>query len=99
MKIQLHKLLILSIIVTAINACSNESDYVPKPHAYPRVMLPIKTYSPINKAESPYQFEIPQYASIVEDKSAENPYWYNVEFPVFDATLHLTYYKFYHNLK
>jgi len=99
MKIQVFKIAFISILLISLNACSNEVDYVPKPHAYPRVMLPVKTYSPIQKEESPYQFEIPQYASIVEDKSAESPFWYNVEFPVFDATLHFTYYNFKNNVE
>lgn len=47
--------------------------------------------------ESPYSFEIPEYASMSMDtisSPSARKGWYNIHFKPFNATLHLTYYKF-----
>ncbi|MBI3260315.1 MAG: gliding motility lipoprotein GldD [Ignavibacteriae bacterium] len=54
--------------------------------------MPKKEYS-LFSSNCPYTFEIPQYAIVIPDtmdKKAE-PFWYNIEYPQYRATLHLSY--------
>jgi len=81
------------ILLMAVSCNSNEN-FVPKPHGYPRMDLPKKAYKPAGFQDAPYEFEIPQYSMVTEDERNSGKYWYNVVFPSFDATLHLTYYPF-----
>lgn len=65
--------------------------YTPKPYGYFRIDLPKKEYA-YTTAELPYRFEIPTYAFIVEDKDrGAEKYWVNVQFPKFNATIHISY--------
>jgi gliding motility-associated lipoprotein GldD len=93
------KLLKVSLFLTAliIAACSGTDSYVPKPRAYPRINLPETGYRVFDSAGIPYQFEIPLYAAMEKDTLniyTRQPYWYNLNFKPFNATLHLTYYRF-----
>lgn len=75
-------------------SCGGDDNYVPKPHAFPKIELPSKVYSTAKISGSPYEFEIPQYARISEDARNRGKHWYNVDFPQLNATLHMTYYPF-----
>ena len=75
-------------------SCGGDDNYVPKPHAFPKIELPEKVYKTAVIAGSPYEFEIPQYAKISEDARNRGKHWYNVDFPELNATLHMTYYPF-----
>ncbi|MBM3438973.1 MAG: gliding motility lipoprotein GldD [Bacteroidetes bacterium] len=90
-------LCLLSVVVLfSCGGGANES-YVPKPQAYPRMALPSKAYQPYSVSDLPMQFEMPAYARMLADTNLEGkhtPGWYNLHFPQFDMTLHLTYYKF-----
>jgi len=73
-------------IIVLFSACQ---DYLPKPHAYPRVVYPIKEYMQ-TISDCPFTFETPVYSKLVPYGS-ENNCWYNLEYTPFDATLHLSY--------
>ena len=75
-------------------SCGGDDNYVPKPHAFPKIELPSKVYTSAHIEGSPYEFEIPQYAKISEDVRNKGKHWYNVDFPQYNATLHMTYYPF-----
>lgn len=65
--------------------------YTPKPRGYFRIDLPERAYR-LFDTTYPYSFEYPEYATIVDDRSNNaEPYWINVWFPRFKATLHLSY--------
>lgn len=81
-------------LAVLISACGTDDSFVPKPHAYPRMSLPEKSYQIGDFKKAPYRFEIPVYAAIIKDNQNVNKHWYNIYFPEFDATLHLTYYPF-----
>lgn len=84
---------IFTALLLIMGSCGEES-FVPKPYAYPRMSLPEKRYHQGDFKNAPYQFEIPDYSVVLEDDRHAGKYWYNVHFPSFDATLHLTYYPF-----
>jgi len=67
-------------------------NYSPKPLAYPRVEFPEKNYTLFSPGNCPFQFEVPAYSrmDVDQDKNTE-PCWYNMQFPVYNATLHISY--------
>lgn len=74
------------------------SDYVPKPRGYFRLDLPEKKYQ-LFDSTFPYQFEYPVYATIEGDPSSlAEPYWINLKFDRFHATLHISYKVIHGNL-
>jgi gliding motility-associated lipoprotein GldD len=81
-------ILIFGLIL--IISCSGE-DYTPKPKAFLRIELPPKSYQSFDTTY-PYIFEYPTYAKIqYSNLSNEAKYWININFPAFNATIHLTY--------
>lgn len=70
-------------------SCSN--NYAPKPRGYFRITLPEKNYQ---KADTtlPYTFEFPEYARLKPDNSGtQEPFWINLDFPRFNAKIHISY--------
>jgi len=68
--------------------------YLPKPHGYPRTDFPQRNYREF-KSESPFSFEIPTYAIMEKDTDSNTEeHWYNLLFPIFDATVHMSYKHF-----
>ena len=85
-------LLIICIGFTFV-ACDDDDEKIfsPKPRGYFRIDFPEKKYVALDTS-CPYSFEIPTYAQIGADKHKNaEPCWYNIEFPKFGATIHLSY--------
>ncbi len=81
-------LLISVVFLFLLAGCSEEEgDYYPKPRGYMRLDFPERTYEIFNPDSCPYQFEIPEYFSIV-DKSNCNK---DIVMERFNATMFLTY--------
>lgn len=78
----------------ALLLCSCEETYTPKPRAYARIDLPTPEYvSPdSNLWDCPYTFEFNKYSAItVDPRYRDSTCWYNVYYPKYRATIHLTY--------
>lgn len=74
-------------------SCGNQ-DYSPKPRGYHRIILPEKQFSQASPTGCPYSFEIPQYSKLVKDEESNaQPCWKNLDFPNFNAKLHLSYFE------
>ena len=72
-----------------INSCHDS--YTPKPRGYFRIDLPSHEYRMFDTT-FPYSFEYPVYAGIYPDYSKiAEPFWINIRFVKFKATLHLSY--------
>jgi len=88
------KILILSISLITFSSCGDDEDdevFIPKPKGYPRVDFPKKTYR-LYDSLCPYSFEIPTYSRISNDKhKGADPCWINVDFPRYNAQIHLSY--------
>jgi len=85
--------LLFSIIVLGLFvSCDDEEEvYSPKPKGYCRINFPEKQFRMFDTA-CPYKFEIPVYAQINFDKHKNaEPCWYNIDYPQFRATIHLSY--------
>lgn len=81
-----------SFCLAALSSCQNES-YTPKPRGYFKIDFPEKEYYEIDTG-CPYTFEIPQYSKLISDHSKEAlPCWKNLDFPEFNARLHISYFK------
>ncbi|MFN5217247.1 MAG: hypothetical protein ACK5CL_00635 [Sphingomonadales bacterium] len=59
--------------------------------------MPEISYKSFDSSGIPYSFEIPVYAAMEKDTLnvyTRQPNWFNLNFKPFNATLHLTYYRF-----
>ncbi|MBS1731548.1 MAG: gliding motility lipoprotein GldD [Bacteroidetes bacterium] len=77
-----------------LSACNDS--YTPRPEGYFKIDFPEKSYQQFDMPGYPYQFEYPSYGRIVKDSSffgdtPENPWWINIFFPQFNATLYISY--------
>ena len=84
---------ILSLLIVASMAtligCGDT--YMPKPRGYFRIDLPEKKYQDFDTTY-PFTFEYPVYAIISPDKNAANePYWINIDYPLFKGRIHISY--------
>jgi gliding motility-associated lipoprotein GldD len=81
----------LVLFCIVVQSCSH---YSPKPHGYPKVEYPAKEYVRFDSI-CPYSFDVPVYAEMQkdQDQNTENC-WYNLHFPDFNGTLHLSYKQF-----
>ena len=83
--------LFLLFLVFAFIGCSEK--YTPKPYGYYRIDFPEKAYQPLSDS-FPYQFEKATQAKLEIDQEANaEPYWINLVYPAYNATLHLSYKK------
>ncbi len=71
-------------------ACHNNVA-TPKPRGYFRIDLPAKKFIKYHSS-CPFTFEYPEYAKPIMDTSVgSEPCWINLQFPTFNATLHISY--------
>jgi gliding motility-associated lipoprotein GldD len=82
------------IILFIITACNSE--YTPRPRGYFKIELPKKKYKIFDQPGYPSTFEYPVYGNVIKDslffdRHPENPYWTNIDFPEFNARIHLSY--------
>lgn len=85
---------LLSIIALVVVLAGCKDDPIPKPRAYARIDLPEHDYfyAGGEKWDCPYSFDFSKYSAITVDPRYENSTcWYNLYYPKYKATLHLTY--------
>ena len=72
-------------------ACNGDT-YTPKPRGYFHIALPKKKYRSYS-GNCPFSFDYPVYAQVVPDPDKDGGgCWNNLNFPQYNARLHLTYY-------
>lgn len=87
----MNKIITVCFVVLFLFFVSCEKTFTPKPKGYFRIALPSKKYKTFDQ-ECPFTFEIPEYSLIHSDIELNTePCWYNIDFPLFRATLHLSY--------
>lgn len=88
--IQIQNSVLFLLIIITLSACNDA--YTPKPRGYQRIDFPAKNYHKQLVEGCHYELEIPEYAYLHRDPypTAEEC-WYNIIFPTFNATLHLSY--------
>ena len=73
-------------------SCSKDDQSYPRPRGYFRIDFPIKEH----KASSsilPFSFDHPTYSRVTQIKSDGQQWQTNLEFPLFNATLHCAYFN------
>ncbi len=75
---------------------SCNSTYTSKQKGYFKVDFPERRYLKFEKEGFPYSFEYPAYASVVKDStyfdnSPDDPYWINIDFPLFQGKIFISY--------
>ena len=82
-------LLFFFLLFLLVTSCTD--NYTPKPRGYYRIDLPEQKYQ-IFDSTFPFSFEYPVYADISADSSKmAEPYWINIRYKPFHATLHFSY--------
>lgn len=86
--------LFLAFACCCLVACN--STYTPKRKGYFKIDFPPHEYQTFDRPGYPYTFDYPVYASVARDSSffdtiPENPYWININFPRFGATIYISY--------
>jgi gliding motility-associated lipoprotein GldD len=77
--------------ITVLVACQN-TDYTPKPRGYYRIEFPSRVYQKVEISGCPFYFESPVYGHLQDDHSRNaKPCWKNLDFPQFNARLHMSY--------
>lgn len=89
-------LAILLFNIFLVSAC-DDVVYTPKPRAYPKIDYPVKAYQVFDKDYCKFTFEYPQYAKIQQDtlffdERPEDPCWFDIFLPSFDARIHCSYF-------
>ena len=68
-----------------------QPSYIPRPHGFHHIALPMPSYQALPDT-FPYQFEFSKYAIWLPDTSTiKEPYWINVYYPDFSASIQITY--------
>lgn len=94
----IRKILIICFIVTLLQSCEERSISVPKQRGYFRIDLPKKEYIRFNE-KFPYSFNYPKYSKIqIDSERNAEPYWINIDYPAFNATVHISYKNVKNNL-
>ena len=82
-------LLLFLLLFLLVSSCTD--NYSPKPRGYYRIDLPEQKYQ-VFDSTFPFSFEYPVYADISADSSKmAEPYWINIRYKPFNATLHFSY--------
>ena len=81
-------------ILFLITACN--SNFTAKPQGYFKIDFPKHEYQIFDQPGYPYSFEYPVYAKVIKDtsyfdKTPENPWWINVDFPQFSGRIYISY--------
>lgn len=88
------KIGLIILILFQIGGCNEK--YTPKPRGYFRIDFPEKKYHSLPPG-FPYEFDIPDYARIVNDKfNPEEKNWINVSIPKNKADIHISYHDLDH---
>lgn len=63
----------------------------PKPYGYFRITMPPKEYARVDSM-LPYSFDLPRYSKLESNKpKGDDKYWSNIQFPIFNSTIHISY--------
>lgn len=87
-------LLPIAFCIMLLVSCN--STYTSKQKGYYKVDFPERKYIKFEKEGFPYSFEYPVYASVVQDStyfdnSPDDPYWINIDFPMFQGKIFISY--------
>ncbi len=81
----------LYIFLLILSLFSCDSDFMPKPKGYNRILLPDHEYVALPDT-LPYAFDYSKHAKILKDSSwIAEPYWIDLYYPRFEASIQVSY--------
>jgi putative hemolysin len=84
-------LLLLGFLASFLFSCGSDTDVIPRPKGYCEVTFPAKEYQRYDSL-CPFTFEYPVYSKIRPfTRDLSKTCWFDVVFPKYAATLHLSY--------
>lgn len=83
----MNKVLYILVLLLLVTSCKEER--LPKPRGFLALNFPAAEYQ-VMDAGCPYQFEVNNIATI-RPARGNVPCWYNIHYPLLDATIHITY--------
>lgn len=88
--------LIISLFI--FTSCANQREASPKPHAYPKVDFPDKSFQVYSNSSCTFSFQYPEYARIEQknsfiDEIIDQPCWFDLVFPSYNGRIHCSYYE------
>jgi gliding motility-associated lipoprotein GldD len=84
------------LLLVLLQAC-NTAD-TPKPYGYFRIDLPEHSYI-TNADNKPFQFEYHSKAQLINRTQSNELYWFDVKYPQFNASVHVSYKSITGNLR
>ncbi len=84
---------IISICILVL-FCSCKENYTPKPKGFFKLHFPEKSFQQYNQ-DCPFTFQFPIYSKV---EPLEKYCFFNLQFPEFEATLHMSYFPLNKNL-
>ncbi|WP_293889655.1 gliding motility lipoprotein GldD [Sporocytophaga sp.] len=94
---QAAKILSVIVSVAALNSCTDQEEYTPKPKGYNRIDLPKAEYVKLTE-DHPYTFEISKFAEVLKDTSPlAEPHWIDVYYPEYKCNVQITYKPLHNN--
>ena len=92
----MKRTVIYLILLLFVIACKEK--YTPKPRAFFRIEFPEKKYHYLSESNLPYNFEVPNYSKITQDKyNLDQPFWINVTVPKNHVEIHISYFSLENN--
>lgn len=93
----LTRFFVLLLLCIYYGGCK-ETVLQPKPRMFPSISYPVYSYQSYKSATCPYAFQFADYISIEPDstffdENVANKCWLNMHLPVFNGTLHCSYYE------
>jgi len=89
--------IIWAVVLLAMTACTKGT--VPKPYGYFRISVPDTVYVPFEAQYPRYPYSFALSANAQVQPRADEPYWINIYYPAFDATIHCSYKPVQRNLR
>jgi len=89
--------IIWAVVLLAMTACTKGT--VPKPYGYFRISVPDTVYVPFEAQYPRYPYSFALSANAQVHPRADEPYWINIYYPAFDATIHCSYKPVQRNLR
>ena len=95
-KVTLSHLVSLCLGFCLLFTSCEEPAIAPKPRGFPKIIFPQKAYQNFEEGYCQFVFEYPQYANVKQDQDffdekPNDPCWFDLIIPDFDARIHFTY--------
>ena len=88
----------LFFLLIMMVGCGSEQNAIPKPHAFPKIEYPKRAgTNSLDKNFCHFSFKYPSYVVFEQDtayfdEKPKDPCWFNLKYPMFNASLYCSYY-------